>query len=161
MKGGANALIDFIGGGTPFEAEAQANTVLRELAARTQFALRAALGSNRLLAAEQKLLERFAEDPRLLFRGDAKAKSNLRSTVASLKRALQRTKDQLNSPSPKTPTRFGELEKSLFAFADLVADYEKILISIDKTQSIGSQFEERLAPGVTRTESGGSFIVEQ
>ena len=165
LKGGVNALFDFVGAGTPFEAEAQANTVLRELASSTQIVLSFALiGGRRFPLSLQKLIARYAEDPRQLFRGDSKSKSNLTSTIALLKRSLKRTQDQLNVPSKlgtRTPTRSGNLVQSLLAIADLVADYERILASINKTQTFGSQFEPRQAPGVTQTESGGSFTVEQ
>lgn len=164
-KGGVNALLDFVGAGTPFEAEAQANTVLRELSASTQIVLSFALiGGRRFPLSLQKLIARYAEDPRQLFRGDSKSKSNLVSTIALLKRSLQRTKDQLNVPSKlktRTPTRSGNLIQSLLAIADLVADYEKILISINRTQTFKSQFEPRQESDVTQTEAGGSFTVDE
>lgn len=131
FKGGVNALSDFIGLGTQFPDEAQANAVLGELSARIQIALRADVFRPNVQI--QGLLARYAEDPRQLFRGDDLGKQNLTTTLASLKRSLQRVKDQLNSPSKKTPTRLGRLEQGLFALADTTADLEKVLESLNKT----------------------------
>lgn len=136
LKGGSNALMDFIGLGTPFEDEAKANTIMRELSARTQIVMRADVpGGGRVPIMVQELLARYAEDPRQLFRGDAKAMLNLESTLNAMKRSKKRIQDQLNSPSKKTPTRLGNLEESLFALADLVADYEAILQSLNQKQN--------------------------
>ena len=131
FKGGVNALSDFIGLGTQFPDEAQANAVLGELSARIQIAMRADVFRPNLQI--QTLLARYAEDPRQLFRGDDLGKQNLTTTLASLKRSFQRIKDQLDSPSKKTPTRLGRLEQGLFALADTVADLEKVLESLNKT----------------------------
>ena len=155
LKGAANAFTDFVGLGVGFPDEAQANTILRELSARTQIVMRADVpGGGRVPIMVQELLGRYAEDPRQLFRGDAKAVLNLQSTLAAMRRSKKRIQDQLNSPSKKTPTRLGNLEESLFALADLVADYEKILQSINRTQN-------DVAPGATQTEAGGSFTVDE
>ncbi len=131
-KGGVNALADFIGLGTPFIDEAQANEVLGNLKVRTQIVMQARV-PGRPSKFLLQILGTYAEDPRELFRGDAKAVQRLTNTLAALERDLQRTKDVLNSPTRKTPTRQGELEDALLSLADLVADYEKILESLRRT----------------------------
>jgi hypothetical protein len=151
LTGGVNAVADFAGIGTPFEDEARANEILGNLGVRTQIVMQARV-PGRPSAFLLDLLNTYAEKPRQLFRGDEKAKIRLRNTVATLNQDLQRTKDALNSPTKKTPTRQGELEDALFALADLVADYEKILASLESGGPT--------ADGVTRTANGGSFTVE-
>jgi len=166
LKGGTNALLDFVGIGTPFEKEAQARTVLGELSARTQVVLRADVPGGRIPLVVQELLARYAEDPTQLFRGTELARQNLTSTVTSLKRSLQRIKDQLDSPTKKTPTRLGVLESGLFAMTDLITDYEKVLESIERTNGpVGGPAEA--APDATSdaqtftTPAGGTFTVPQ
>ncbi len=87
----------------------------------------------------------------------------MRSTLTALKRSLQRIKDNINAPTKKTPTKMGVLTDGLFALTDLVADYEKVLRSIKRTEG-DSGIPPAAAPdasGVTRTASGGSFTVEE
>lgn len=139
VKGGINALADFIGAGTPFEAEAQAKTVLAELSARTQIALRADVPGGRPPVIVQELLARYAEDPRQLFRGDELARKNLETTVAALKRSRDRAKLLLDAPTKKTPTRQGQLEDAFVSLSDTVADYEAILESIRRTEDAGEK----------------------
>lgn len=131
FKGGANAFLDFLGAGTPFPKEAQANAVLGELSARIQIAMRADVFRPNLQI--QTLLARYAEDPRQLFRGDDLGRQNLTTTLASLKRSFGRIQDQLDSPTKKTPTRQGKLEQGLFALADTIADLEAVLESLNRT----------------------------
>jgi hypothetical protein len=137
-KGGINALADFIGLGTPFVKEAQANEVLGNLKVRTQIVMLKRV-SGRQSKFLLQLLGTYAEDPRALFRGDAKAVQRLTNTVVALERDLKRTKDLLNAPTKKTPTRQGELEDALFALADLVADYKNILESLQRTGDIAAE----------------------
>ena len=137
-KGGINALADFVGLGTPFVSEAQANEVLGNLKVRTQLVMQARV-PGRPSTFLLQLLGTYAENPRQLFRGDAKAVQRLTNTTAALERDLQRTKDVLNSPTKKTPTRQGELEDALFALADIVADYKKILESLQRTGDITAE----------------------
>ncbi len=157
FKGGTNAVSDFIGLGTPFEDEAQANEVLGNLAVRTQMVMQSRV-PGRPSQFLLQLLGTYAEKPRELFRGDAKAIQRLENTVATLNQDLQRTKDALNSPTAKTPTRQGQLEDALFSIADLVADYEAILASLQQP-GVAITPQEQAVNGVTQTASGGSFSV--
>ena len=161
FKGAANALVDFVGGGTPFEQQAKAQTVLNEMSARTQIVLRADVPGGRIPLVVQELLARYAEDPTQLFRGDELGRQNLTSTVTALSRALQRTKDQINSPTKKTPTKIGKLEDALFALTDLVEDYTRVLASIERTNG-PAPTDSRITPTATpvQTKGGGSFILE-
>jgi hypothetical protein len=159
IKGGVNAFTDFIGAGVQFPEQARAGTILNELSARTQIVMRADVPGSRIPLVVQTLLARYAEDPTQLFRGDELARENLRSTVAALKRSLQRVKDQVNSPTKKTPTKMGKLEDGLFALTDLVADYEKILQSIQNTEGDSDLGEAVVTPDAagTQHEVGVSF----
>ena len=132
LKGGVNAFTDFIGLGNQFPDEAKANAVLGELSSRIQIAMRADVFRPNLQI--QELLGRYAEDPRQLFRGDDLGRQNFTTTLAAMKRSVKRIKDQLNSPSKKTPTRLGQLEQGLFAMSDTIADLEAILQSFDRTE---------------------------
>jgi len=154
FKGSVNALSDFIGLGTQFPDEAQANAVLGELSARIQIAMRADVFRPNLQI--QELLGRYAEDPRQLFRGDDLGRQNLETTLASMKRSLKRIRDQLNSPSRKTPTRLGQLEQGLFAMEDTVADLEAVLESLNRTEG-----EPDIPTGAVATPGGGSFTLNE
>lgn len=157
LKGGVNAVSDFIGAGTPFEDEAQANEVLGNLAVRTQIVMQARV-PGRPSQFLLELLGTYAENPRQLFRGDAKATLRLENTVATLRQDLQRTKDVMNSSVKKTPTRIAELQDALLSIADLVADYEAILQSVKAGQAQTPE-EATQTPGPTTTPAGGSFTV--
>lgn len=158
FKGGVNALSDFIGLGTQFPEEAQANAVLGELSSRIQIAMRADVYRPNLQI--QELLKRYAEDPRQLFRGDDLGRQNFTTTLASLKRSLKRIQDQLNSPSKKTPTRLGQLEQGLFKLSDTIADLEAILESFARTEGdaplVRTPIQDIEVGGVIQLPGGGT-----
>ncbi len=133
ITGGINAVTDFIGAGNMFEAAAQAKEVVGNLAVRTKLTMLAIQqGSNRTSKHLLELMGTYAEKPMSLFRGDDQAVIRLENTIATLKREFERTKQKIDSPTKKTPTRQGDLEDKLFALADIVADYEAVLESINR-----------------------------
>lgn len=159
LKGGTNAVTDFVAGKVLFPDEAEANAVLGEVSARIQIALRADVFRPNVQI--QNLLARYAEDPRQLFRGDSLGRQNFTTTLASLKRSFKRIQDQLNSPTKKTPTRQGQLEQGLFSLADTIADLEDILASFERTDGPDQIRPQVNDDGSVQTENGGSFTVSQ
>jgi len=131
VTSGINAFSDFFGMGNWVPAAAQAKEVVGNLAVRTKLTMLAIQqGSNRTSKHLLDLMGTYAEKPMSLFRGDDQAVIRLENTIATLHREFERTKQKLDSPTKKTPTRQGDLEDKLFALADIVADYEAVLESI-------------------------------
>ena len=161
VTGGINAVTDFVGAGNVFEAAAQANEVIGNLEVRTKLTMLAIQqGSNRTSKVLLDLMGTYAEKPRSLFRGDDQAVLRLQNTIAALRREFERTKQKIDSPTKKTPTRQGDLEDKLLALADIVADYEQVLESISRGTSeavlaVGSgEVDEE---GFTTTAGGSRF----
>lgn len=161
VTGGINAVTDFVGAGNVFEAAAQANEVIGNLEVRTKLTMLAIQqGSNRTSKVLLDLMGTYAEKPRSLFRGDDQAVLRLQNTIAALRREFERTKQKIDSPTKKTPTRQGDLEDKLLALADIVADYEQVLASIARGDSeavlaVGSgEVDEE---GFTKTAGGSRF----
>jgi len=133
VTSGINAFSDFFGMGNWVPAAAQAKEVVGNLAVRTKLTMLAIQqGSNRTSKHLLDLMGTYAEKPMSLFRGDDQAVIRLENTIATLRREFERTKQKLDSPTKKTPTRQGDLEDKLFALADIVADYEAVLESINR-----------------------------
>jgi hypothetical protein len=158
---GINAVSDFFGAGNLAPAAAQAREVIGNLEVRTKLTMLAIQqGSNRTSKHLLDLMGTYAEKPMSLFRGDDLAVLRLENTIATLRREFERTKTKMDSPGKKTPTRQGDLEDKLFALADIVADYEAVLESInsgnnEKVQAaIAGEVDEE---GFTRTAAGSRF----
>ena len=159
-KGGVNAMADFLGLGTPFVDNAIASNTLAELSARTQIALRADVPGGRPPVMVQELLARYAEDPAQLFRGDELGRINLRTTLESLKRSRDRAAQMLDSPTKKTPTRQGQLEEAYLGLSDTIADYERILESLDRSAAQATGGEVADEEGWATTPSGVRYRVK-
>lgn len=158
---GINAVSDFVGIGNLAPAAAQAREVIGNLEVRTKLTMLAIQqGSNRTSKHLLDLMGTYAEKPMSLFRGDDLAVLRLENTIATLRREFERTKTKMDSPAKKTPTRQGDLEDKLFALADIVADYEAVLESInngdnEKVQAvISGEVDEE---GFQSTAAGSRF----
>lgn len=158
---GINAVSDFVGIGNLAPAAAQAREVIGNLGVRTKLTMLAIQqGSNRTSKHLLDLMGTYAEKPMTLFRGDDLAVIRLENTIATLKREFERTKQKLDSPTKKTPTRQGDLEDKLFALADIVADYEAVLESIGNGGNVVLQKAvagEVDKDGFTVTSAGSRF----
>ncbi len=158
-----NGISDFVGLGNLAPAAAQAKEVTGNLQVRTKLTMLAMQqGRNRTSKHLLDLMGTYAEKPATLWRGDDQAVIRLENTIATLRREFERTKTKIDSPTKKTPTRQGDLEDKLFALADIVADYEAVLESInrgdnEKVQSVLANDGEFDDEGFQSTAAGSRF----